>query len=34
LADDLAAAKNLINDCGDHNRNEELSDTKKAILGL
>ena len=31
--DDLAAAEKLINDCGYHRRDEELTDAKGAILG-
>ena len=31
--DDLAAAEKLINDCGYHRRDEELTDAKQAILG-
>ena len=30
---DLAAAEKLINDCGYHRRDEELTDAKRAILG-
>jgi len=30
---DLAAAENLINECGYHRRDEELADAKQAILG-
>ena len=30
---DLAAAEQLINDCGYHRRDEELADAKQAILG-
>ncbi|MEO8495388.1 MAG: hypothetical protein ABI614_09975 [Planctomycetota bacterium] len=29
----LAGAVQLINDCGDHRRDEELADAKAAILG-
>ena len=31
-AADLAAAEKLIKDCGDHRRDEELADAKRAIL--
>jgi len=31
--DDLAAAKKLINDCGYHRRDEELSDAEEAAKG-
>jgi hypothetical protein len=31
--DDLAAAEKLINECGYHRRDEELADSKRAILG-
>ena len=31
---DLAAAEQLINDCGYHRRDEELADPKSAILGI
>lgn len=34
MQDDLAAAEKLINDCGYHRRDEELTDAKCAILGL
>ena len=33
MADDLAAAETLINECGYHRRDEELADAKRAILG-
>jgi hypothetical protein len=32
--DDLAAAEDLINECGYHRRDEELADAKRAILGV
>jgi len=32
-ATDLAAAEQLINTCGYHRRDEELTDAKAAILG-
>lgn len=33
LRDDLAAAEKLINACGYHRRDQELTDAKQAILG-